>query len=117
MRHVLTILFIILVNHAVFGCLSASQNRLFPVGVTSAGLCVFETRLTRTEYMDEGNRAYEMIPGWRGVSFYKIYDENHKEIYAEVLDTFKLFGQDQYAKVLGPSFEKALLLAKKIKIT
>lgn len=113
MRHVLSILFIILANHAVFGCLSASQNRLFPLGVTSAGLCVFETRLTRTEYMDEGNRAYEMNPGWLGVSFYKIYDKNHKEVYAEALDTFKLFGQDQYAKVLGPSFEKALLLAKK----
>ncbi len=113
MKQAFIILIIIVASNDLYACLSASQNRIFPLGETAAGLCVFETRLSRTEYIDDGNRVYEMIPGWIGVSFYKIYDKNHNEIYAEVLDTFKLFGEDQYAKVLGPSFEKALLLAKK----
>lgn len=72
MKQTLIILFFTLTTNSLFACLSASQNRLFPLGQTSKGLCVVETHLYRTEFRKD-KEVMEMKPAWGGISYFKIY--------------------------------------------
>ena len=94
-----------------YACLSASQNRLFPLGYCSKGLVVVETHLHRGERMTDG---VKMHPVWGGVSYLKIYDSNYKVIRSEVLDTIKTFENEDYDSIITNTFNKGLLLAKNI---
>src|SRR5690606_15971750 len=96
MRQTLIILFLTLTTNSLFACLSASQNRLFPLGQTAKGLCVVETHLYRTEFREKDKEVIEMKPAWGGISYFKIYDKNYKEVYSEIIDTIKLFQQHNY---------------------
>ena len=101
---------LLLTSSNLFACLSASQNRLYPLGTTSKGLCVIETHLKRTELK---SNDLKFIPGWAGLSYFKIYDKNYKAIYTEILDTFKLFNQVYYDSFITKSFLKGYKLANK----
>ncbi len=113
MKQTLIILFFTLTTNSLFACLSASQNRLFPLGQTSKGMCVVETHLHRTEFREIGKEVMEMKPAWGGISYFKIYDTNYKEIYSSILDTIRLFEQHHYDSIIGKTFRKGLELAKK----
>mgnify|MGYP000148795988 CR=1 FL=1 len=112
MQKTITLLLFILTGNSLFACLSASQNRLFPLGKTSEGLCVVETHLNRTEYREKGKETIEIKPAWGGISFFKIYDKNNKEIYSTTIDTITLFEQVHYDSVINRIFKKGLKLAK-----
>lgn len=112
MRQTLILLFILTTN-SLFACLSASQNRLFPLGQTSKGFCVVETHLNRTEFREKDKEVIEMKPAWAGISYFKIYDNNYKEIYSEVIDTIRLFEQHHYDSIIDKSFKKGLKIAEK----
>lgn len=100
-------------TNSLFACLSASQNRLFPLGQTSKGLCVVETHLYRTEFRENDKEVIEMKPAWGGLSYFKIYDKNNKEVYSEIIDTIKLFQQHHYDSIIDRSFKKGLSIAEK----
>lgn len=110
MKQALILLLFTLATHSLFACLSASQNRLFPLGETSKGLCAVETHLYRTEL---GGDTDEFKPAWGGISYFKIYDKDYKEVYAEIIDTIRLFKQDHYDSIIGGTFKKGLRLAEK----
>lgn len=93
-------------------CLSASQNRLFPLGKTSRGLAFVETRLIRTEYPQEDDSFLLMEPAWFGYSYYKIYDKNHTVIYSIAIDTIALFREEHYDSIIGLTVKKGMLLAQ-----
>ncbi len=105
------ILCLLSVNHAM-ACLSASQHRLFPLGRISTGLCVVETHLYRTEFRDSNKVIDEFRPAWRGISYFKIYDADYKEVFSETLDTIKLFKQKLYDSIVQCSFLKGMQRAK-----
>ena len=112
MRYILIILSFFLISNNLFACLSASQNRLFPLGETSKGLCVVETHLHRTEFREKAKDVIEMKPAWAGISYFKIYDENYTEIHSEVIDSISLFEQVHYDSIINISFKKGFELAK-----
>jgi len=112
MRQTLIILLFTLTTNNLFACLSASQNRLFPLGQSSKGLCVVENHLYRTEFREKDKEVIEMQPAWGGISYFKIYDKNYKEIYSSILDTIRLFEQHHYDSIIGKTFNKGLELAK-----
>ena len=112
MRQTLFLLTLLLATNSLLACLSASQNRLFPLGQTTKGLCVVETQLGRSEYREKGKEVSGLIPAWRGISFFKIYDQNYKEIFSTVLDTIGLFKQQHYDSIISKTFMKGLALAK-----
>jgi hypothetical protein len=112
MRQTLIILILTLTTNSLFACLSASQNRLFPLGQTAKGLCVVETHLYRTEFRERDKEVIEMKPAWGGISYFKIYDKNYKEIYSVTLDTIRLFEEHHYDSIVGKTLKKGLELAK-----
>ena len=112
MKQTFILLFFTLIANSLLACLSASQNRLFPLGQTSKGLCVVETHLYRTEFRVHGKEVNDVKPAWGGVSYLKIYDQNYTEIYSSILDSITLFEQDHYDSIVGKSFSKGLELAK-----
>jgi hypothetical protein len=104
-----------LVLHAgsVYGCLSASQNRIFPLGTTSKGLLVVETHLNRSEYRSKTHGGeIELKPAWGGICYFKIYDGDLKETYSEVLDTLNQFEQKFYDSIVGRVFAKGMAMAE-----
>ncbi len=112
MKQALIVLLFSLTTNSLFACLSASQNRLFPLGQTTKGLCVVETHLYRTEFREKDKKVIDIKPAWRGISYFKIYDKNYKEIYAEIIDTIRLFEQHHYDSIIDKTFKKGLELAK-----
>lgn len=113
MKQTLIILLFTLTTNSLFACLSASQNRLFLLGQTSKGLCVVETHLYRTEFRENEKEIIEMKPAWGGISYFKIYDKNYKEVYSETIDTIRLFQQQHYDSIIDKTFKKGLRLAEK----
>jgi len=109
MKQTLLSFILFLSTHQAIACLSASQNRLFPLGQTAKGLLVVETHLHRDFYMGK----MEKSAAWAGISYFKIYDENYNEIHSEILDTIKQFEQKYYDSIIGRTFEKGLKTAKK----
>jgi hypothetical protein len=99
-------------SYNVFACLSASQNRIFPLGVTNDGLCVVETHMNRTHYRDSTIKADDWEAGWVGFSYFKIYDSNYKVIESKCIDTFRLFKGELHDSLLQLSFLKGLAYAK-----
>jgi hypothetical protein len=123
MKQTLIILVFILTTKNLFVCSLASQYRLFPLGQTSKGLCVVETHLSRTEFIENENKndtindeeiEFEMELGtrWVGISYFKIYDVNHKEVYTEMLDTI-MFEENNYDSIVDKTFQKGLKLVEK----
>lgn len=74
-----------------YACLSASQNRIFPIGTCPSGLVVVELQLQRSEYYDKVNKTESMDPGWSGKSFFKIYDDNYKVVHEELIQEIEMF--------------------------
>lgn len=113
MRIITLISVYILISNLSFGCFSASQNRIFPIGENKSGLCVLEVQMSRTEYeIDNSNSRWENM-GWFGISYYKIYDSNYNVLYSLEIDTIKLFPQNEYDSIINVSFIKAQKIAKK----
>lgn len=110
MKNTLFILLLLPASNHLFACMSATQNRLFPLGQSSKGLCAVETQLYRTESKENG--MVEMKPAWGGISYFKIYDRNYREVYSEVIDTLRLFKQQHYDSIIAGTFKKGLVLAK-----
>ncbi len=96
----------------MFACLSASQNRLFPLGRSAMGLCVVETRLQRTEFNSKNDEILELLPAWRGLAYFKIYDNNYNEVFTVLIDSIKLFRQEHYVKTIEDVVNKGMLIAK-----
>ncbi len=114
MKYIFILTILILSSNSLYACLSASQNRIYPLGTTKQGLCVVETRLTRTEFRGPGVNEIKMIPSWVGVSYFKIYDAKYKEIRCDILDTIKLFKEQFYDSIIGISLNNGLLKAEKL---
>ena len=106
MKKICLIFCCILTTNSLIACLAASQNRIFPLGQTSGGLCAVETQLIRTAFS-------EKIPGWSGVSYFKKYDAHWNEVYSIALDSLGLFPQSDYEQVIQKTFQKGMDLAKK----
>jgi hypothetical protein len=112
MKQTFILLLFTLTTNSLSACLSASQNRLFPLGLSSKGLLVVETHLQRTEYYDKEKKTEKMEKAWFGKSFFKIYDNNYKEVYSAIIDTIKLFQEYRYDSIINKTFMKGLDLAK-----
>lgn len=113
MKQTLTTILFTLITNSVFGCLSATQNRIFPLGNTPKGFCVVETHFYRTEFLEPGKPIIEMKPAWGGISYFKIYDKNYKAVYSETIDTIKLFEELHYDSIINKTYKKGLQLAEK----
>lgn len=112
MRKLFILSISLMITSLSFACLSASQNRLFPLGHTTKGLCVVETHLFRTEYYDNNKVEFdELKPAWGGISFFKIYDNNYTEVYAEIIDKIWLFEEYQYDSIIENTFKKGFKIA------
>lgn len=101
---------ILLLSNHIFACLGASQNRLFPLGMSKDGLCVLETRLFRTE---DPKSEPKLIPVWGGIAYLKIYNVNHQEVKSEIIDEFKIFDKKLYLEKIESSLQKAYNIAQK----
>lgn len=108
LRKTLVVLLLSLVTSSLYACLAASQNRLFPLGQSSQGLCVLETHLYRREWREKGEEIPTFEVAWLGTSYFKIYDKNHNEVYSELLDSIALFKEQRYESIIGSALEKGL---------
>lgn len=122
MKQILFILLLLSTTKSSFVCSSASQYRMFPLGQISTGLCVAETHLSRTDFIENENNNdtinseeieldIELGTRWVGISYFKIYDDNYKEVYTETLDTM-MFEESAYDSIVDKTFQKGLKLAK-----
>ncbi len=102
----------ILQSGEIEACLGASQNRIFPLGISEGRLCVFETHLRRTEYREKGKPVLELKAAWLGISYFNIYDDKLNILHSEVIDTINMFEQSEYLSVITKSFDRAMILAK-----
>ena len=63
--------FLIVINSIdISACLSASQNRIFPLGVSTEGLLVVEFHLFRSESINKNNNKSKLEVVWGG-AFYQ----------------------------------------------
>src|SRR5262245_41810962 len=99
MKKDILILLLFLDAGHLLACLSASQNRLFPLGETSQGLCMVEMRLYRTSFREKKKEAVEMNPAWGGEAYFKIYDQNYNQVYSELLDSIEVFLEHGYDSI------------------
>lgn len=97
-----------------YACLSATQNRIYPLGSCPKGLVVVETRLVRTEKKNHRDERIEIVPVWFGVSYFKTYDKNYLVIEEKVIDTLKLFLDKDYEITIEQTFLKGQEFAKNV---
>ncbi|MFL5729261.1 MAG: hypothetical protein ACJ75J_07215 [Cytophagaceae bacterium] len=91
-------------------CMSAHQDRLFPVGICAEGLVVVEVHMQRYDKPDKEDR---LDPAWHILSYLNLYDKNHKILKSEILDTINVL-ESLYNKPLANTFLKGLQKAKQI---
>lgn len=113
MKLLTSLLFSLFVSTHLLACNFAVQNRIFPLGMTSTGIVVVEVRLDRgsPEIELTGNRStiYDES-AWSGRSYLKVYDQNQREISAEIIDSNLNISQLAYDSILQTIIEKGLLL-------
>ncbi len=78
MRFLIFILLFTLTINKSTACLSADQNRMFPIGISPKGLVVVEIHLYRGDSTD-GNTE-RLHPMWGGLSYLNTYNKNYKLI-------------------------------------
>lgn len=96
----------VLFSNDVNACLSASQNRIFPLGISSSNLFVIEFQLYRFELIDKVNEKPKIKTVWGGDCYFKVYDENYKEIHSELIEHLKSFKEENYISTIENSFIK-----------
>lgn len=109
MKRALALVGFLLLSIQLYACLSAHQDRIFPVGITPDAVVVVEMHLSR----GGGERGWSQEI-WRGTSWLKKYDKQYKEISRVFLDTLRFDG-GEYQKYVSASFSKGLTKAKEIK--
>ena len=96
----------VLLSNDVNACLSASQNRIFPLGISSSNLFVVEFQLHRSELIDNVNEKSKIEAVWGGDCYFKVYDENYKEIHSELIEHLKSLNEQNYISTLENSIIK-----------
>ena len=109
MRTLLLISFFVILNYKSHACLSAHQNRVFPLGMIDQKILVFETHLHRGEF---GNAEFEAW--WRGITYLNTYNQKNQLLESKIIDTLK-FKHTDYEASIQPSFLKILQQVKKLK--
>lgn len=99
--------FLIVINSIyISACLSASQNRIFPLGVSTEGLLVVEFHLFRSESINKNNNKSKLEVVWGGECYIKVYNENYKEVYSELVEEIEKFKEENYISTIENSFIK-----------
>jgi len=92
-------------------CLSASQNRLFPLGTFDNEVAFLEIRLERSERI---KNKVEMIPIWRATTFITTYSES-REITGRILfEKTNFFENDSISIYLRHFYNRAIDIASDI---
>lgn len=92
-------------------CLSAHQNRIFPIGISSRGLVVLEVHLERSDDEDGGAAPDELDPVWYG----KVYCNTYKDYELQESDTLgilKDFKESELAEKLKEYLSRCIDKAK-----
>ncbi len=105
------LLFIITANNSS-ACLSADQNRMFPISISPKGLVVVEIHMHRDQSKDETTER--LFPVWHGLSYLNMYDKNHKLIESRLIDTLKSFPETTYVNVINGTMSKGIEQSKTI---
>jgi hypothetical protein len=103
---VFLMLLLVSITNFAFGCLSASQNRVFPIGTIGNKVIVAEFRLSRSDGVELSE------PRWRGVNYIKAYDANMMELSSIIVDSLGFFNDSLYLKVVSTSFKIAVEKAR-----
>lgn len=96
---------ILISSMSASGCLSAHQNRIFPIGISSKGLVVLEVHLERSDDEDGGAAPDELDPVWYGKVYcntYKDYELQH----SDTLGVLKDFKERELAEKLKPYLQQ-----------
>lgn len=104
MNRTLLLLFLLLQIVPISACLSADQNRIFPIGKSSKGWHVLEIHQARNDK--------DFKPIWNCVAYHKIYNETQELKHADSIETVGFFPEGNYITVVQHLFGKALELAK-----
>lgn len=113
MKLLISISFSLFVFTHLLSCSFAVQNRIFPLGMTSAGVVVVEVRLDRgsaASLTDEKQNITNDELTWSGQSYLKVYDNNQRELYTEVIDSGLSIHYLMYDSILRSIVDKGLSL-------
>lgn len=100
--------------HAASACLSAHQNRIFPIGTCEKGLVVLEVHLDRDDNIEgEDGRIALDDPMWYGKVYCNIY--NYYELWeSDTLGVLKEFKESALIELLKPYRLQCIESAKKL---
>lgn len=104
MIRIILLFFLLIQFKATFGCLSADQNRIFPIGQSNKGWHVLEVQQSRNDA--------DFKPIWQCVAYHKIYNEKHEVKQADSIQTLGYFPEGNYIKSVQFLFGKAIEIAK-----
>ncbi|MBO9703127.1 MAG: hypothetical protein J7604_23135 [Sporocytophaga sp.] len=106
MRFLIFILLFSLTINKSIACLSADQNRMFPIGISPKGIVVVEIHMIRSDSTD--GKTERLHPLWHGISYLNTYNKNYKLIESRLLDTLKSFPESTYLNVVKAAFIKGI---------
>lgn len=104
MTRITFLLLLLIQSELLIACLSADQNRIFPIGQSSKGWHVLEIQQSRNDA--------DFKPIWQCVAYHKIYNEKHEVKQADSIQTMGYFPEGNYIKVVQFLFGRALEIAK-----
>ena len=106
-KHILLIITLVYSLHSL-ACLSAHQNRIFPIGISSQGLMVLEVHLDRSDDVEsEDGRDVIGNPTWYGKVYcntYKDYELQH----SDTLGILKDFKESELIEKLNPYISQCI---------
>lgn len=96
-----------------FACLSTTQFKIFPIGISNSKIITFDVYIYRGGYIDKKNTDDFVFPktSWSLRSFIGIYDLNGKLVSKEALDVSEI-RKDEYLKGLKISYKKGIQTIK-----
>ena len=106
MIRLVLILGFILQYSALFACLHADQNRIFPIGKSAKGWHVLELQKAR---FDE-----DFKPIWSATAFHNIYNEKHELLTSDSIG-FYTFPENDHQKIYQFFLNETIQLAKQEK--
>ncbi|WP_299116009.1 hypothetical protein [uncultured Winogradskyella sp.] len=97
-----------------FACLSAKQQKLFPVGVIDDSIIFIEVHLYRTHDIDKNDKSKNMMAmKWKVKSYVSIYNKFHKLISQTEIESSEIKGRS-YLPLLQSTYTKGLAQIKSI---
>ncbi len=112
MKKNLILLFSIVYFIQASACLSAHQNRIFPIGVSAKGLLVLEVHLDRSDDVEsEDGRDVIGNPTWYGKVYCNTY-KNYELQQSDTLGILKDFKESELTEKLKPYLQQCNIRIK-----